>query len=528
MQLTLQSLANELTNYYSDIIIHTNGSTNLKQAILLSPNVCFHNLNYLYCGNITSIPDGFPENACFLFIDTPSSQQTLENYIVIAEEKDIHLLFMRIQEIMIRIWSWYAQVLEVSTTSDDFTNLLSASEPVFKDKFYFYSIYHNDFFHNNVEDKLIHSYWESIVKSYYNPSAKIYDFTFDLLAQKHSLQAPTLITLPDSQEYHLFCNVFLDHVRMGVFVVLFDNLSMKDSYFSYLQILSSCAITMFRRILHTPEISLNGAIYRLLSGKTVSPEILSKLCQNENWNAKGCTFRIGVIHPQDSSRQTFFTEQLLYRNILSSFLKKCKILFFENNILLIENFTDNDTSDEDEDVANSLLYFLKNIHATIGISVPFSNLSQLHIFYEQAKTIVTNLSKPTNAITKHTASLHEYSYYMLYDMIENFASTHVLSHYIHPDILKLAEYDKDGKNHLLLSLYYYLLNDRSYQECAQKQYVHRNTFAYRIKKVLHIINADLTEENVRLSILLSICMYWYLHPEIDPIGISDWNRKNGI
>ena len=118
--------------------------------------------------------------------------------------------------------------------------------------------------------------------------------------------------------------------------------------------------------------------------------------------------------------------------------------------------------------------------------------------------------------------VHDYSRYLAYDVVGSFAQTRQLRNYIHPDIHRLAAEDEKGRSDLLATLYCYLLNDRSYQLCAEKLHIHRNSFAYRIQKVQKLLESDINEENQRMSLILSIYMYWYLHPEADPIGISAW------
>ena len=294
-----------------------------------------------------------------------------------------------------------------------------------------------------------------------------------------------------------------------------------------MEILAHYAKSMLERITQPDPNSLSHALGQLLNNEEISYRQLSGLCDKEAWLVEGHTLRMLVIYPNAQTKENFLTETLLYRNILSQLCGKSIILPFENEIVILRDFTDNVNFDENSETQKRFFTFLKNIHASVGMSIPFSRMTDVRIFYEQAKAIAMNQPSMAHlSATSHAAQPHEYSYYLLCDLIRNFAHSHSLEHYVHPEITQIAAEDNRGDNHLLLSLYYYLLNDKSYHQCSEKLFIHRNTFAYRIKKVLSLLETDINDENNRLSLLLSICMYWYLHPEQDPIGISNWNKDN--
>ena len=525
LQLTLQILYHEIINHYPDAELHTNTQVNLNQIEMLSDNISLYSSNVLYCGSVSQITESFPVSCCLLLNEMPPSALDLKNYILVPSEPDIQKLSFTVQNLLISIWNWYANVLEISFSSDNFDDLLNACIDFIHSDFSFHSIYHNQFYGNKSDE--FSALWKQVLRSYYTKNLPPANLTPDVLARNHSLRQ--LVPLSYENSFYYANNIFLNEIRMGCLFFQFDQDTLPVNISCYLQILTDCILTMYKRMIHYSDSSSKNTLSLLLSGQTFSPEQILLFQKKAGLNPQNENYRIMVIQALETHEDTFFSDQLLHQNLLNSFLDHSLSVFYKDCIVILYELQQNQTTQDITKANEQLTLFLKNTHAAIGISMPFSNLNQLPIFYEQAAAITKKtFSYSHPKLLQHTASIHEYSYYLLHDMIRNFAVTHPLEHYIRTDITELAALDQEGKNHLLLSLYYYLLNDKSHQICAEKEFVHRNTFAYRIKKALSVIRDDLSNENVRLSVLISICMYWYLHPECDPIGISEWNEKEKL
>lgn len=84
-----------------------------------------------------------------------------------------------------------------------------------------------------------------------------------------------------------------------------------------------------------------------------------------------------VIRAGAQERETFHREQLLFKQIVTSIYYKSKALLFQGDIVLVRDFTTYHEFTEGEDSLDKLNYFLKHIRASMGASVPFSQLSQV-------------------------------------------------------------------------------------------------------------------------------------------------------
>ena len=86
----------------------------------------------------------------------------------------------------------------------------------------------------------------------------------------------------------------------------------------------------------------------------------------------------------------------------------------------------------------------------------------------------------------------------------NFSSVEELNAFCHPAVVTLRDYDRTHAVQLLPTLSAFLKNDRDVQATASELFVHRNTLAYRLKKILEMCPLDLDDFNTRHRLLESI------------------------
>lgn len=92
----------------------------------------------------------------------------------------------------------------------------------------------------------------------------------------------------------------------------------------------------------------------------------------------------------------------------------------------------------------------------------------------------------------------------VYQPYLNYPSVEDLDDFCHPAVNMLREHDRTHAVQLLPTLSAFLKNERDVLATAAELYVHRNTLAYRIKRILEICPIDLDDFNVRHRLLESI------------------------
>lgn len=521
MKINFRILADELSNDYKKITISGgNGfdllqvqlwdetQTHVKNALSQIDPQCLY---YTYS---SGLPSQALKGVCYLLFQQPTEEWAFYNYIVVEDCSDIRTLLIQIQNIFIRLLSWQTQILRISSKGSDFQQLLEISSPVFGNNVSLNSLVHNKIFTTDTITDIPDSRWTQILSVYLGGKSDYPILNSHFLSKFHTNRFPSLLDFGDGRNY-LCYNLSDRGFRAGTLTVQENNTQFLYSHGIYLQELGECILRIYNRIQYLPDDEMRHTLHALLSGENISEQYLEKICLKHNWQESGHTYRVSVISAANREVEKLFKNNLLfYRNMIANLYPNNIILLDEDSIVMIRDLTVNDELEAGEG-ANSfdkLQLLLKAINACMGSSMPFSRLRNTRVFYEQAKTVAKGISPSAKGI-------HEYSNYMTYDLISNFAQSHPLKHYIHPDVKKLAQWDSEKNADLLYSLYVYLLNDRSYKACSEKSLVHRNTFVYRIQKALELITCDLCNEETRMSILLSIHMYWYLYPEVKPVNI---------
>ena len=74
-----------------------------------------------------------------------------------------------------------------------------------------------------------------------------------------------------------------------------------------------------------------------------------------------------------------------------------------------------------------------------------------------------------------------------------FTNNDGLMYLSHPAITFLTRYDEEKDNNLRLTLYFYLLSDKSIAETARRLHMHRNTVMYKLRKISELCALDLDD-----------------------------------
>ena len=147
---------------------------------------------------------------------------------------------------------------------------------------------------------------------------------------------------------------------------------------------------------------------------------------------------------------------------------------------------------------NTLQNLADRFDLSVGISLPAEELQSVSYFYRQALAAVNAGSR---ADTKER--FFDYYRYAVNDLI--FQNEPVYMQYAcHPDIRSLWKKDTDDGGADIAILSAYLEQERSLLNASRQLFMHRNTFVYRIRKVLEKLTADINDSYSREYMQLSI------------------------
>ena len=129
-----------------------------------------------------------------------------------------------------------------------------------------------------------------------------------------------------------------------------------------------------------------------------------------------------------------------------------------------------------------------------GCSLPFTDLSEVHSHYTEAAYAAEHMSPGS--------LLDDFENYALPYALEEMRNT-VRTDPVHPDVRMLLSYDKTHHTEFAHTLDVYLREERSQSRTAARLNLHRNTLTYRLLRIRELLTCDLSDENVRLHLLLS-------------------------
>lgn len=103
---------------------------------------------------------------------------------------------------------------------------------------------------------------------------------------------------------------------------------------------------------------------------------------------------------------------------------------------------------------------------------------------------------------RETGVLYESAEYsLLYLMSE--MKEKISDSVLHPALTRLAEYDRIHNTEFYNTLFVYLKNERSPLATAKEMNLHRNTLAYRLRRLQELVSDDLNDPMVRFHLILS-------------------------
>ena len=224
----------------------------------------------------------------------------------------------------------------------------------------------------------------------------------------------------------------------------------------------------------------------------LEPRILLHM-QYMKWDSKDI-FQVATVHLQDE----LFSQELLVltSNLIRKQLPEAMVFISDPCIVILYDLM----AIKRETLCQRLDDFLGHNHLLMGISLPFKNLSNLRIYFEQTLfTIEYGISfSPGGNI------------YLFYDyaidyIIENSSMKQLLCA-CHPDIKELFKEALVHDSDRLPTLKAYLKNNCSPANTSKELFIHRNTLIYRINKIMRLCHYDIydsyNQDYLKLSIHL--------------------------
>lgn len=219
--------------------------------------------------------------------------------------------------------------------------------------------------------------------------------------------------------------------------------------------------------------------------------IISVLRENE-WEVNDDYFCLKIVpftDEENSQLISTFAMQLAVHSSNNSYLIK------DNDLIFIFNLTRSGISRNQ--VLSSIVPLLRDWLFKAGISTVFNDFKNLYYYYRQAEHALS--------VGKNIDSsfwYYRFEDYLL-DYIVSKSKEQLIPEALCPDgLLRLIEYDQTKDTEYCELLRAYLENNMNIAKTIKQVFLHRNTFLYRIERIHEILQMDLNDPEVRLSLLM--------------------------
>lgn len=209
---------------------------------------------------------------------------------------------------------------------------------------------------------------------------------------------------------------------------------------------------------------------------------------------------ISVAYPEDTEQSS---DELNYlASQLQQILPEGKWVVYKK--AMIGLFSRQNKKKLTEYEYDKLHHFAQENKISIGISDVFYNTTKFPVYYEQALH-AAQTPIPGNS----NMHIRYYSDIMVYHLIELLAANHSTYEFLHPELIRLEEYDKENNTDLMHTLKQYVLNARNTNKTSDDLSIHRNSLLYRLNRIREITNLDLDDGNEFCKIMLHIRLREY-------------------
>ena len=231
---------------------------------------------------------------------------------------------------------------------------------------------------------------------------------------------------------------------------------------------------------------LRTLIACLANNRRMQPKEVALFLDRSGWKANDSYYLVKMVHMDHMADQLPLNTDLLLKEITGRI--SAKHIIYQNALYMVINCTRSGMlrhaafEKRFKEILSDCRVMAAFSNRCKGFDSLFSCGFQLDISLHLGKLINPGLV------------VQPYSFYFHYEMLHMMSAYTDMSKYVHPAIRFLDEYDRVNKTDLVMTVYAYLNEDRNVQRAANYLAIHKNSMAYRLKKIHALTDFDLNEE----------------------------------
>lgn len=239
---------------------------------------------------------------------------------------------------------------------------------------------------------------------------------------------------------------------------------------------------------------LEQIFLKLLSDRTADYLQVSRQLSSLGWDADH--FYLCLVLQITYLNQKQLSTRAICRYIRKSFRDSISFLYQDE---LVVFFNLSRLGSSEEEVADKLVYFLRDSYLKAGYSRAAQGHMNLRRQYIQAKTALDVGSR-----RKPYLWIHHFNQIALPYIIEQATRRLPGNMLCHEGLLKLRELDRKNHTEYVLTLKTYLEQQLSATQAAKQMFLHRSTFLYRIERIREILQSELADPDELFYLELSL------------------------
>ncbi len=251
----------------------------------------------------------------------------------------------------------------------------------------------------------------------------------------------------------------------------------------------SLTLELDPRIMPEGTTPLESILSDLLNGSLTSPTVLNDRIRMAYWTPKSI-FQCVLITP--AHKATGIDNTVYFRSMLTQLFQDSILTEVPEGILLLLNY-DKEKHDRDQRLTETAVQY----DLFINVSEPFRNLILFRYYYESCLAIrnVARRQKRENRITV----LNDVYYQVLSDLLKKEEKITLCQ----TEYKTLLEYDRIHTTDYCATLEAYIENGCSVTDTASALYIHRNTMAKRLDRIMEICGISITDGTALIRFYLS-------------------------
>ena len=513
-------LAYRLKHLNPSVFLQENEKPAIKNLKFMHKGQTYLDPASVYLGVPDDFPDGFKCHGGKNMVCVGGDEALYEkgkaqslNLIVFNGKNTINFIANEIQNIFTFYNDWDDELQESLIKLKGVQHIIDMSYKVLNNPMYLIDpSFRTLSYSRNVSPDAIDDLWKSIVLNGHTDLATVNAMKENnILSWLNSLREPTINSSPIFTHRRINANIMYGKEKMGTLIVIEKETELEQAHLHLAEHMVSVILLALQKDIvyqNTRGTIYNHFIADLLAGKTLKKSQIEQQLKFLDWSVSDNFFLVKVkIGEHDLINDTL--NYISHR--LETIFRNSRSIIYQKHIVLIINAGKKDKLHEES--IDQLCSFLKISKIKAAISSCFNDFSELQEYYQQ-----TSATLELSDIQKKESYLLKYEDYVIEHLFMTASHNMDIRKICHPALLRLLTYDQQNKTNYYTDLRVFVRNHKNLVNSAKELFIHRNTFVYRINKIMKILDLDFSDENTEIHLILSYKLLDYLKESADRGG----------